>query len=129
MKRFISFEPLLEKIHLPELCEFDCECDVAPVFVGDVFPDRGINMNDHNDEGWKTCCGGCHTEKLKLFVDYSFIGCESGSGARLCDVKHIAHLVNQLPCPVGIKQIPLNGKCSKFEDRNKWPEDLQVWEM
>ena len=64
--------------------------------------------------------------------DYAFIGCESGPGARLCDINWIKLLRNRCGLahiPVGIKQIPLNGKCSKFEDRDQWPPDLRVWEI
>jgi protein gp37 len=65
-------------------------------------------------------------------ISVGFIGCESGPGARLCKQDAILDLRYQLSnanVKVGIKQIPLNGKCSKFENRDQWPEDLRVWEI
>jgi protein gp37 len=65
-------------------------------------------------------------------IHYGFIGCESGPNARLCtqdQIRSVRRSCGMAGIPVGIKQIPLNGKCSKFENRDQWPEDLRVWEI
>ena len=57
------------------------------------------------------------------------IGCESGPGARLCTLGNIQDVVNQCQAadvPVFVKQVPIDGKCSK--DPEEWPEHLRIQE-
>ncbi len=63
-------------------------------------------------------------------IDYIYVGCESGSGARLCKGHAIRHMIRQgqaADVQVHVKQIPLNGKCNKNFD--EWPEEFQVREI
>ncbi len=97
-KRFISFEPLLEKIDSPTI----------------------------------DSTGPTGSKRLLEDINYAFIGCESGPGARLCtqdDIRSVRDQLQESGVKVGIKQIPIKGKCSKFENRDSWPEDLRVWEI
>ena len=62
-------------------------------------------------------------------IDWVIIGCESGPKARLCSIDDIRYVVEQCK-EVGVtcfvKQIPINGKCSKKPE--EWPPDLRVQE-
>ncbi len=63
-------------------------------------------------------------------IDYVFIGCESGSGARLCtldDIRYVMHQCREAGVKIHVKQIPLNGKCNKNFD--EWPPEFQVREV
>jgi len=57
------------------------------------------------------------------------IGCETGPGARPCDIQWVRSIVGQ--CKAAgvacfVKQLQINGKVSK--NMNEWPEDLRVRE-
>ena len=74
-------------------------------------------------------------EKIKFgrvfmrYIDWVIIGCESGPGARLCSIKDIRDAVWQCKeagVPVFVKQVPVNGKCSKKIE--EWPKDLRIQE-
>ena len=63
-------------------------------------------------------------------ISYVFIGCESGSGARLCtqeDIRHVMRQCRVADVKIHVKQIPLNGKCNKVI--GEWPKEFQVREV
>ena len=63
-------------------------------------------------------------------IDYIYVGCESGPGARVCKSHAIKHMVRQgrnADVRVHVKQIPLNGKCNK--NIKEWPKEFQVREV
>ncbi len=63
-------------------------------------------------------------------INYAFIGCESGAGARLCDISDIRFMMAQCKfanVKIHVKQIPLNGKCNK--NIGEWPKEFQVREI
>lgn len=60
-------------------------------------------------------------------VDYAFIGCESGPGARLCtldDIRSVMQQCREAGVKIHVKQIPLNGKCNK--EITQWPKEFRV---
>jgi protein gp37 len=62
-------------------------------------------------------------------LEWIIVGCESGPKARLCSIGDIRDAVRQCKAanvPVFVKQIPINGKCSKKP--SEWPEDLRIQE-
>ena len=66
------------------------------------------------------------------FIDYAFIGCESGPRARLCTLEDIWYITGQCGIAGGyikqhIKQIPLNGKCNK--KIKEWSPEFQIREI
>ncbi len=63
-------------------------------------------------------------------ISYALIGCESGSGARLCtldDIRHVMHQCREAGVKMHVKQIPLKGKCNKKIEQ--WPPEFQVREV
>lgn len=61
--------------------------------------------------------------------EWIIVGCESGPKARLCNIADIRSVIAQskaLNVPVFVKQVPINGKCSKKPE--EWPEDLRIQE-
>jgi protein gp37 len=69
-------------------------------------------------------------EKYLLDLDWVIIGCESGPKARLCSLEDIDYVIDQCKSanvPVFVKQIPINGKCSKHPE--KWPAKYRIQEF
>jgi protein gp37 len=99
--RFVSLEPMLERVDLRKLHYGYIE--QKPVVYNSLESYSG-------HEG----------------LDWLIIGCESGPNARLCSIEDIRDDVRQgqqADVPVFVKQIPLNGKCSKKPE--EWPDDLK----
>ena len=119
--RFLSIEPMLEPI-----CLSNISC-----------------MRADSEAGWEGSHGGypylnCLTGReytvlvgndTNYKIDQVIIGCESGPKARLCSIEVIRDAVRQCKdagVACFVKQIPLNGKCSK--NPSEWPEDLRIQE-
>jgi len=94
--RFLSIEPMLEEIYLP-----------GPLL------NHGFGY-DYNQK----------PEKIDLVI----VGCESGPRQRPCEHGWIRDVIRhcQGEISVFVKQVPVNGKCSK--NPAEWPDDLRVQE-
>ena len=110
-KTFISFEPLLEGVSCRWLL-------YAHKATGETYRQYLERTGSYSQY-----------EELKQ-IDYAFIGCESGPGARLCsldDIRHLMHQCRDAGVKIHVKQIPQNGKCNKNYD--EWPPEFQVREV
>lgn len=128
--RFLSMEPLLEKV--------DISC-----YIGiHKCPDCGVY---EQDQGFATThCATCGHEidasYEPPYVDWVIVGGESGNKARRFDLSWAYSIVNQCQAasiPVFVKQFgenPTSIPCGyKFTDKkagnwDEWPEDLRVRE-
>lgn len=64
-----------------------------------------------------------HTLGHMTFIDWVIIGCESGAKRRPCKLEWVKDLIEQCDAagvPVFVKQLDINGKCSKKPE--EWPE-------
>jgi len=114
--RFVSLEPMLERINIREYEEEEWRCDGCGEFYSH-FQDYTCNHCGYAER---------HSE-YRNQLDWVIIGCESGPKARLCSIGDIRNAVRQCKeagVPVFVKQIPIDGKCSK--DPKEWPKDLRV---
>lgn len=100
-KKFLSIEPILESIFLPNICGLDFR-----------------RMPGH----FKFAPYGG--------IDAIILGSETGPSARPMQPDWAISIVRQCRSagvPVFVKQIHINGKVSK--DMNEWPEELRVREL
>lgn len=70
--------------------------------------------------------------RLGQVIQWAVIGCESGPGARPCDLAWIRALVEQcreFDVPVYVKQVRLPGGAGVSYDPAEWPEDLRIREL
>ncbi len=84
---------------------------------------EGINLDAYMGRQY----GICNAVYSYSYLDQVIIGCESGSGRRLCKVEWIQSAVDQCAAagvPVFVKQIEVNGKVN--HNPAEWPESLQV---
>lgn len=101
-QKFISFEPLLEKVDIIKSIPFEFYCN------RDDWPKYNIT-------------GG---------ISYIIIGCESGPKRRLTKLEWVYSLVEQCKeagVKIHIKQLEINGKVTS--DIEKFPQDLQIREI
>jgi protein gp37 len=114
--RFVSIEPMLEELTLVPTLFADREPDEdSPVAC---VPCR-CGKHWENQFGNNLICG----------LDWVIVGSESGPKQRPCKLEWIRDLVSQCKeaqVPVFVKQIPINGKCSK--NPAEWPADLRIQE-
>ena len=102
--RFVSLEPMLERIDL-------CKLHYGYIEDKPVVYNSLESYSGH--EG----------------IDQVIIGCESGPKQRPCEIEWIRDAVRQCKeagVACFVKQVPINGKCSKKPE--EWPEDLRVQE-
>ena len=102
--RFVSLEPMLESVNLRLL--------------------EGHNISGRSSIDGRPCTRNLDTGSM---IHQVIIGCESGPKARLCDIEVIRDAVRQCKdagVPCFVKQVPVNGKCSKKPA--EWPEDLRI---
>jgi protein gp37 len=63
------------------------------------------------------------------YLHWVIVGCESSPNRRPCKVEWVRSIVQQCKVanvPVFVKQVPIEGKCSKNPE--EWPEDLRIQE-
>jgi len=100
--RFVSCEPLLERISLGRWLWPDCP-------------------------GTDADCEAGRCDRSRPLLDWVIIGCESGPRRRPCDLDWVLELVEQCRqagVPVFVKQLSVNGRVSK--DPAEWPEWARV---
>lgn len=100
--RFVSVEPMLERIDLSQLLD-----------------------NYYTEQAGITAIGHCS------FIDLVIIGVESinGRAGRYCSIDDVRFVVNQCKAAgvsVFVKQLHINGKLSR--EMAEWPQDLRVQE-
>lgn len=118
--RFVSIEPMLGAVNLPEKALCPCSCYA------------GRPRNPHPD------CAGQPT------IDWVIVGGESGPGARPCRIEWIESVVAQckaagVPCHVkqlgaypvwaGTETKPITHSHGKNDNPEEWPESLRVQEF
>mgnify|MGYP001572364649 CR=1 FL=1 len=109
--RFVSIEPMLQWIR------------ISPEYFGYLRTGKFRTRKAIKEYQVKY-------DKTAPKLNWIIIGCESGPGARLCeldDIRNVRDQCKEAGVPVFIKQIPINGKCSK--NPAEWPEDMRVQEF
>jgi protein gp37 len=135
--RFVSIEPMLEKIDISEFEEENWRCDICGSFYTH-FQDMSCNH-----------CGSLErSAEYHNQLDWVIIGSESGPKRRPCKLEWIRDIVSQCKearVPVFIKQISLPGcrkcrfaPCTHLHGHRQidivsknpaeWPKDLRVQE-
>jgi hypothetical protein len=133
--RFLSCEPLLSRVEIPEVSWQVCRCGSAQSHAG--------------------ACRACKSRVSKRAIHWVIVGGESGPRARPCDIhwiRMIGHQCRRAGVPLFVKQIgadpvvkvgnhcrveSMRGVASyerritdrKGSDPSEWPEDLRVREF
>lgn len=118
-KRFVSFEPLLEKVK-PNNIKTSERTLNALKGKSKYYVDGNTPYYGHS-------------------LDYIIIGAESINGAagRECKLEWVESLVEQAKAagvPCGVKQIHVGGKLLKYNKKERswpdaWPKHLRIWEI
>ncbi len=137
--RFVSIEPMLSGINMERFEGkkgkiFQClKCgwkDDDTKLTG-----GNLSMNCPKCNARNTL-GANHKDELKAIeyypgLDWVIVGCESGPGARYCQITWIEDIINQCKTahvPVFVKQIHLNNKAKAIKDIEKFPTGLRIRE-